>query len=379
MSHTLTTITKPVNTIDISSVLGVASRQVGYLCSNKHLRSNIWAKYKPVRFNKRNEIEEATKASVRYGMNVSAVNTDKGQIGKDVVWQYLPPRGVSYNEPCRMLDFNGYEHNATQPIDVVFPNKIYLNVPAGNLYKIYIDEDLGIAGNNLRVKDIFNEQLSWYPGMLVYNSTLNQSTFNTSEQPLSSFGGVTDYQIPLRSGWKTYDKVELWAILSKVKCTGNPDSAPALVEAYYMVPTSTNGYLSTQLDYYEPENQFVIVGVPVVNYTSYTNSSGEACWKVNSITCTARNESGITFTGRFSGMIEDEDGSVGSSYLPEVDKLMTPKVDITVAFNLTNVLFQKEYANIMRTSIYAENRATGKESLLYFGKFNFLTGEWEEE
>lgn len=379
MSHTSTTITKPVNTIDISSVLGVASRQVGYLCSNKHGKITIWAKYKPVRFNKRNEIEDATKASVRYGISVSTVNTDAGHIGTNAVWEYLPPRGNSYYEPCRMLDFNGYEHDATQPIDVVFPNKIYLNVPAGNLYNMYIDEDLGISsGRNLRVKDIFNAQLSWYPGILVYNSTLRQSTFSTGEQTLANYGGVTDYQIPIRSGWKTNDKIELWAILSKVKYTGSPDSAPALVEAYYMVPTSTNGYLSTQLDYYEPENQFGIVGVPVVNYTSYTNS-GKACWKVNSITCTARNESGITFTGRFSGMIEDEDGSVGSFYLPDVDKLMTPKVDITVAFNLTNVLFQKEYANIMRTDIYAENRATGKESLLYFGKFNFLTGEWEEE
>lgn len=86
---------------------------------------NKWAKYKPFRNSAWNFASDAARdearksanqgfdisnAKVGSNGNVSAIASKYD--GEDNGWEYLRPRGIQYNEPNRMRDFDGYNHNA---------------------------------------------------------------------------------------------------------------------------------------------------------------------------------------------------------------------------------------------------------------------------
>ena len=79
------------------------------LCASANI--NRWSKYKPVRAQGiGTTIHERGKDDVGYwGLNFAGSNPDK--------WDYLQPRGGSYggtpDEPARLGDFRGYEHDRT--------------------------------------------------------------------------------------------------------------------------------------------------------------------------------------------------------------------------------------------------------------------------
>lgn len=119
MAHANGKITAPVGIdSDIPQVLGVASTDLGYLCSNAHERINIWSRRKPVQWNSMDiNLTNPTwwkaqdgncglvpKSISSYKDLVDAMDNDMNG------WVYVPPTGG--NVPYRALDFDGYYHNA---------------------------------------------------------------------------------------------------------------------------------------------------------------------------------------------------------------------------------------------------------------------------
>ena len=110
-------MTKPVGMGDISSALGVASLDLGTLITQGAASDliNKWAKYKPVRLNMVGEISDANRASVNWGFGSGFVDGTTSFGSKAALhsgfanrWTYYAPRGLSYSEWFRMLDFAGY-------------------------------------------------------------------------------------------------------------------------------------------------------------------------------------------------------------------------------------------------------------------------------
>ena len=92
----------------VKAELGASTNDVGRLCIHPNI--NKWSKWKPVRHNSVNPLTEENFQSVKYGIN--PINE-----------AYERPRGKNetYNEPFRLGDFRGYNHQALPPVwvDVV--------------------------------------------------------------------------------------------------------------------------------------------------------------------------------------------------------------------------------------------------------------------
>lgn len=124
MAHSNGKINAPVGIdTDIAPVLGVGSYDIGYLCSNAHGKINPWARYKPVRYS--SLAPGATEtwwkaldrncgvAPKRISSYPDSVNWANGTMNG---WVYEAPTGGD-SSPYRVLDFDGYNHNARVPIN----------------------------------------------------------------------------------------------------------------------------------------------------------------------------------------------------------------------------------------------------------------------
>lgn len=137
-------VSGPINPREVYALLGVPKYNgwwdIGYICSNKHGKTNKWAKFKPVRHEKLGEITDMEKFFKNYGIDVESALTltasdliSKANAGSG--YGYLPPRGGSYNEEYRMLDFTGYNHNA-----------------AGNLFTFTIPDSVPTTGTSVSMQ-----------------------------------------------------------------------------------------------------------------------------------------------------------------------------------------------------------------------------------
>lgn len=134
MSVNGTILSAPIGLQEVYSLLGVAKSgsyyDVGYICSNSHGKINPWAKFKPIRFNTPQILNENNRKSALYGLSISP--TDYGNLlqqykdGKG--WEYLPPRpGTDWS---RLADFDGYNH-AAEPF-------LRTNIQQGSSVKVNI-------------------------------------------------------------------------------------------------------------------------------------------------------------------------------------------------------------------------------------------------
>lgn len=121
MSHSNGKISKPVQFEDIKLTLGTGANGIGQLCTSALI--NKWSLRKPIRFNKWFELTEADFFSANFGYTIPSYNNFNAmKAGATNGWDYLKPRGLSYNEQFRTLDFNGYDHNATAPFALELTN-----------------------------------------------------------------------------------------------------------------------------------------------------------------------------------------------------------------------------------------------------------------
>lgn len=117
-------ISAPIGLQEVYSLLGVSKTgtyyDLGYICGNRHLRTNPWALYKPERVNTPAEITLAQRKANNCGLTPYLVSTLSGLA--DAYQQHdTDMHGWIYNAPrpgtdwCRLTDFVGYNHAAKPP------------------------------------------------------------------------------------------------------------------------------------------------------------------------------------------------------------------------------------------------------------------------
>lgn len=199
--NTNTTPHQGVSIADVQKALGRGTGDLGLLCSdqewysdtnqNEALRRankiNKWAKYKPYRSSSLVSTDSGDEGRIakHYGLSVDAFeslgspSTANSFLAKLVAgeldWVYLPPRGkgggtAGANEWFRLLDFNGYNHNAEAPVgDVITGIPISANGDAS----INWDLNTTPATGSITLGDLYigNTALtSYYLGVLLYQS-----------------------------------------------------------------------------------------------------------------------------------------------------------------------------------------------------------------
>lgn len=157
-------ITAPVSFRDVQRALGTSRRYLNELCTHQNI--NVWAKYKPVRFdqidttrhpNRDESWLNADKTWNSYAqwwryrkLDVSESNYHCGfltplerSISENIEnelqsWQYLRPRGKdeegTYFEPYRLTDFNQYYNRAICPFSITYPDRGVLSRELVNGY-----------------------------------------------------------------------------------------------------------------------------------------------------------------------------------------------------------------------------------------------------
>lgn len=136
---------------DIALVLGRRSGNVGHLCGDTTDPTPVdgggpdpggkvtfWSLIKPIRHYKIGILSNEEFKEANYGYTINDYNriVGEGQQGllyghiNNGSWLYLKPRGGEHNEPFRVLDFNGYDHGATNPFVVSYSPTPTLNESA---------------------------------------------------------------------------------------------------------------------------------------------------------------------------------------------------------------------------------------------------------
>ena len=139
MGHTSTGIvTAPVSFADVNAVLGTRHTDLGTLCKDTHIGQ--WQKYKPFRNSGIGLMSEQDRRNARFGLNPAILASGehfnklawdcicgvvRSTNNKGGLWEYLRPRGGSYNEPYRLADFvdvrnqtNGYKQSTSIPVTI---------------------------------------------------------------------------------------------------------------------------------------------------------------------------------------------------------------------------------------------------------------------
>lgn len=115
----------PINPAVVASLLGVGRHRgqwiVGYLCSNAHGKTNIFSKFKPVRFDKIGDLTRKRIGGVpsnfetaHFGLVLPQLTV--GGQAHSYNFGYEPP--IPGVHPCRNDDWVGYDHTA-KPSDYV--------------------------------------------------------------------------------------------------------------------------------------------------------------------------------------------------------------------------------------------------------------------
>lgn len=149
MGHTSTgIIIAPVSFADVNAILGTRHTDLGNLCKDTNIGQ--WQKYKPFRNSGVGLMSEQDRRNARFGLNPAILASGEhfNKLAWDCIcgvvraannlgglWEYLRPRGGSYNEPYRLHDFvdvrnqtNGYKQSTSIPITTsIFATSISRN------------------------------------------------------------------------------------------------------------------------------------------------------------------------------------------------------------------------------------------------------------
>lgn len=227
MSNSNGVITAPISvTGDLASVLGRATGDVGQLCGDVKWDStnsqwvsadatNKWAKYKATRATGVNPTDaykgeqKSLYGSTGYMCGLSAVLCtalsgsdtslktvmDNGAIG----WEYEAPRGLNgggsgVHEYYRVLDFDGYNHNAVSP----FYGFSDTGGPADTDFNIYMYVDFTATDSSLlgfSDLTIFND---WYFGIAIWkgNTFIGAGTSQSKISTASDASRRVDFKLP---------------------------------------------------------------------------------------------------------------------------------------------------------------------------------------
>lgn len=170
MSHTSTTISRPVAVSDVMAVLGTAETRISALC--RHPAINRFARCKPYNFGGilRDGITESTRRAGNFGMAPALLGI--GYIEQTCLtppWgQWTPPEGTYPSRPCRLGDFDGYNHLAEKYITgfelrssagpqhtlPIYGNPQYPQAEAGLTARIFTDNTADLRLSDFAVNGV---------------------------------------------------------------------------------------------------------------------------------------------------------------------------------------------------------------------------------
>lgn len=151
---------KGISTSEIAACLGdyrvtARGRDIGLLCTSPKI--NVWAKFKPFRNSSKgfatDTAREQARSSVNYGVTPrrsTSIKALKVYYDEDMNgWSIALPRGLSYSEPFRMLDFDGYNHKCVSPFTRMALPKAAVNTyeTSGFTIALPLGGGSGIEGN----------------------------------------------------------------------------------------------------------------------------------------------------------------------------------------------------------------------------------------
>lgn len=261
----------------VSSYIGAGTLDLGTLC--KFAGINKWALCKPVRYNTPDEFTNF--ALVNYGL----VPPQKETIGSNIIqgvlsgpttypaWVYNKPRGLAtYNEWYRLLDFNGYDHNA--PCWFSFTN-------IGSTTTIQ-ESDTSVDTVNLGYSLSNMSRLSGYSsysnvGVLVaqYNGTtiVPSSVMYQRLGSISGSSGILKYGCFAAGSYGTY---LILPVLTTYSGGSSPISAQALSLSCILFENSTFTVTTSA-------PPVVWISVPVLDYTFATEAEALAQWQTGAL------------------------------------------------------------------------------------------------
>lgn len=228
-----TTASEGISTSEVAACLGdyrVTSRgrDIGLLCSSPKI--NKWSPAKPFRnaswkFGSKNERDTARRMVNQGLMLPTATNAGVGtsqaayrrtylgyltylaSTGLAPNYTYQQPRGASYNEPFRLLDFDGYMHRANQPFQTIIIgmekgsargeiNRFVQNTLVCRIVK---------NANSIAMPDLINDVESYYyfsAEVYLDTDTSDSNAFYARQpdytyvasQPVSELVNANDYQ-----------------------------------------------------------------------------------------------------------------------------------------------------------------------------------------
>lgn len=170
MSHTSTTISRPVAVSDVMAVLGTAETRISALC--RHPAINRFARCKPYNFGGilRDGITESTRRAGNFGMAPALLGI--GYIEQTCLtppWgQWTPPEGTYPSRPCRLGDFDGYNRLAEKYITgfelrssagpqytlPIYRNPQYPHAEAGLTARIFTDNTADLRLSDFAVNGV---------------------------------------------------------------------------------------------------------------------------------------------------------------------------------------------------------------------------------
>ena len=170
MSHTSTTISRPVAVSDVMAVLGTAETRISALC--RHPAINRFARCKPYNFGGilRDGITESIRRAGNFGMAPTLLGI--GTIEQTCLtppWgQWTPPEGTYPSRPCRLGDFDGYNRLAEKYITgfelrssagakytlPIYSNPQYPQAEAGLTARIFTDNTADLRLSDFAVNGV---------------------------------------------------------------------------------------------------------------------------------------------------------------------------------------------------------------------------------
>lgn len=200
MAHGTTTISAPVvMPQDIAAILGIPGTDLGDLCTSGAI--NMWAKYKPIEYNKKGMLEDHDRENANFGIiniptwsninkmaafwfgNRASEQTNAPECGyQPIYWGYQRP--TTYK---RLSDFSdypissglGYYHEAEAPIGQSSQSEYTID-SGGNLRILYDHATGDGSGRTVRLKDLHYPTVTSYDVERMYFGVLMKKVGTTN-------------------------------------------------------------------------------------------------------------------------------------------------------------------------------------------------------
>ena len=192
--------TTSITTTLVGQTIGVASRDVGTLCSSSLI--NKWSKYKPVIYptiatagitNWWKAVDGNCGLSIPEYSNIDSLVTS---ITNGVTWNYNKPTGGA-SSPYRLGDFRGYAHDADIPFGAFYVPTTAYNNSANSVVGAAVEILISLGEiDSLAITDIAKIK-DWYLGCYMIKSSGDAlyPRYITTVKPVSD--GTSSVEIPI--------------------------------------------------------------------------------------------------------------------------------------------------------------------------------------